>query len=59
VSLIKANNTKILEAYKEVKLTAATNELASLNTKQKVTELNVEEAERKNVLSLFIRDSYR
>jgi DNA primase len=59
VSLIKANNTKIFEAYKEVKLTAATNELASLNTKQKVTELNAEEAERKNVLSLFIRDSYR
>ncbi|MFT7527546.1 MAG: DNA primase [Arenicella sp.] len=59
VSLIKANNKKILEAHKEVKLTAATNELASLNNKQKVTTLNAEEAERKNVLSLFIRDSYR
>ncbi|MFT6047969.1 MAG: DNA primase [Arenicella sp.] len=58
-SLIKANNKKILEAHKKVKLTAATNELASLNNKQKTTTLNAEEAERKNVLSLFIRDSYR
>ncbi len=59
VSLIKANNKKIIEVHKEVKLTAATNELASLNNKQKVSTLNAEEAERKNVLSLFIRDSYR
>jgi len=59
LELIKANNSKIVEAYKEAELASATAELEALNNKAKVTELNDEEGARQQALSLYVRESYK
>lgn len=57
--LIQANNTKIVEEFNAVELANATAELASLNTKQAIDELSAQEQARKEVLSEFVRNSYK
>lgn len=58
-TLIQANNTKIIEEYNAVELANATTELATLNTKQGIIELDADEQDRKAALSNFIRNSYK
>ena len=58
-SLINATTTKIVELYNENQFALATDELEALNNKQKNVDLSPEETARKEILSKFIRESYR
>lgn len=57
--LVQANNSKIVEEFNAVELANATVELASLNSKKAIDELSVEEQSRKEVLSEYVRSSYK
>ena len=59
LGLVQANNAKIIEEFNEVELVNATEELASLSSKQAISELSSEELARKDSLSNFVRESYK
>ena len=59
ITLINANNAKIVEQAKELELSLATNELTDLGKKKAIAELNAEEDKRMKQLKDLIRESYK
>jgi len=59
ITLINANNAKIVEQANELKLSHATSELAELSKKKTITELSADEEARLVQLKSLIRESYK